>query len=317
MKVKNKVIFITGGAGFIGTAICRRFHEDNKIIIYDSGRRNALQYFDFKDHENVTVIEGDILDKQLLEKSLKDANIVIHAAAIAGVTSYYKMPLKTMEVNMIGTYTLLEVIKNIDIELLVYFSTSEIYGPHIFRATEKGETIQGDLKDARWTYSISKLAAEKLCYCYFWEHKIPILSVRPFNIYGPGQVGEGAIQIFTTNALNNENIVITGDGVQIRSWCYIDDFVDAIEACTSRIKIEGNSFNIGNPHATVTIYELANKIIQYLGSKSKIVFNPHMGIDVQLRVPDISKAQEMLGFTPKISLEEGLKRTIEWYKDNL
>ncbi|MFC1730160.1 NAD-dependent epimerase/dehydratase family protein [candidate division KSB1 bacterium] len=315
--LKDKVIFITGGAGFIGTALCGRFHKNNKIILYDNGHRNALQYFDFKDHENVTVIEGDILDKELLKKSVKNADIVIHAAAIAGVSSYYKMPLKTMQVNMVGTYTLLEVIREIDIELMMYFSTSEIYGPHVFRAHEQGETIQGDLKDARWTYSISKLAAEKLCYCYFWEEKVPFIAVRPFNVYGPGQVGEGAIQIFTTKALNNEDIIITGDGVQIRSWCYIDDFADAIEACSDRVKIVGNSFNIGNPQATVTILELANKVKNILGSQSNIVFHEHMGVDVQLRVPDISKAQKMLGFDPKVSLEEGLEKTINWYRENL
>ena len=317
MGVKGKTIFITGGAGFIGSALCQRLCNDNKIIIYDNGRRNALQYFDSKDHKNVSIVEGDILDKNLLEKSIKDSEIIIHAAAIAGVSSYYKMPLKTMEVNMIGTYNLLEVLKEREIELLIDFSTSEIYGPHIFRAKENGETIQGDLKDARWTYSISKLAAEKLCYCYYWEHNMPIISLRPFNIYGPGQVGEGAIQIFTTNALTNDDIVITGDGVQIRSWCYITDFLDAVESCLTRKKIIGNSFNIGNPQATVTIFELAKKILDYLKSGSKVVFNKHMGIDVDLRVPDISKAQEMLGFMPKVSLEEGLKKTIEWYRENL
>ncbi|MFC1555368.1 NAD-dependent epimerase/dehydratase family protein, partial [candidate division KSB1 bacterium] len=197
------------------------------------------------------------------------------------------------------------------------FSTSEIYGPHIFRAKEDGETIQGDLKDARWTYSISKLAAEKLSHCYYWDRKLPVVSIRPFNIYGPGQVGEGAIQIFATKALNNEDIVITGDGVQIRSWCYIEDFVDAVQECMSRIKIDGNSFNIGNPLETVTIYGLANRIISHLGSKSKIVFNKHMGVDVQLRVPDISKAQELLGYNPKVGLNEGLERTIQWYNENL
>jgi len=317
VSIKGKTIFITGGAGFIGSAICQRLCQDNKIIIYDNGRRNALQYFDSKDHNNVTIVEGDILDKNKLEKSIKDSQIIIHAAAIAGVSSYYKMPLKTMEVNMIGTYNLLEVVKERKIELLIDFSTSEIYGPHIFRAKENGESIQGDLKDARWTYSISKLAAEKLCYCYYWEHKMPIVSLRPFNIYGPGQVGEGAIQNFTSNALKNEKLIITGDGVQIRSWCYIDDFLDAVESCLIRTKIEGNSFNIGNPLETVTIYELAKKIINHIKSDSKIEFNEHMGIDVDLRVPDISKAQEMLGFMPKVSLEDGLKKTIEWYKENL
>ncbi len=317
MKVKDKVIFITGGAGFIGTALCERFHKDNKVILYDNRHRNALQYFDCKDHENVTVIEGDILDVEHLKKSIKNVDIVIHAAAIAGVSSYYKMPLKTMEVNMIGTFNLLSILKEIDLELLIYFSTSEIYGPHIFRASEHGETIQGDIKDARWTYSISKLAAEKLCYCFFLEKKIPMVAMRPFNIYGPGQVGEGAIQIFTNNALANENVVITGDGVQIRSWCYIDDFVDAVESSICSVKITGNSFNIGNPQATVTIFELAKKIINYLESDSEIEFNDHMGIDVQLRVPDISKAQQMLEYSPKVALEEGLKKTIDWYKNIL
>ena len=111
-----------------------------------------------KDNENVTVIEGDILDEEYLRKSIKNVDIVIHTAVIAGVSSNNKMPLKTMEVNMIGTHTLLNIVKNVNIDLVIYSSTS-IYGPHIFRVKENGETIQGDIRDARWTYLINKLAS--------------------------------------------------------------------------------------------------------------------------------------------------------------
>jgi UDP-glucose 4-epimerase len=127
-------------------------------------------------------------------------------------------------------------------------------------------------------------------------------------------VGEGAIQIFCRNALSNENIVITGDGIQIRAWCYISDMVDAVMLCLENESAVGNAFNIGNPLGTLTMYELAKKIIFMAGSQSRIVFKPHFGVDVDLRVPDITRSRSLLGFEPKVDMEAGLALALQWYK---
>lgn len=318
VKVTDKRIFITGGAGFIGTAITKRFVKNNKIQIYDNYRRDSLKYFLKNKPKNLQIIEGDILNTRLLKGAIEifQPDYVLHLAAMAGVSDYYKQPVKTMEINAIGTYSVLEAIKEMHLERFVYFSTSEVYGPMVYGAKEEGNTAQGELKQVRWTYGISKLAGEGLSFAYAHQHKIPTSSVRPFNIYGPGQVGEGGVQIFITKAIKDETIFITGNGSQIRAWCYIDDLVDGLEAILTNRQATGEIFNIGDPSGTITILNLAQTIIRLSDSKSKIEFMPHPGVDIDLRVPNISKANKILRFTPKIDLEEGLKRSIEWYKNN-
>jgi dTDP-glucose 4,6-dehydratase len=241
---------------------------------------------------------------------------VIHLAAIAGVTSYYEMPKKTMEVNIIGTYNLLEAIEDKNVERYIHFSTSEVYGSYSFRSREDSNTSQGNISDPRWTYAISKLSAEKLGYCYHFEKQLPMVSIRPFNIYGPWQIGEGAIQSFITKAIHNVDIPITGDGSQIRAWCYIEDIISAVISCIEIEHAVGHSFNIGNPEGTITILGLAKKIIEMTNSKSKIFFKDHIGTDIELRVPNITKAREILGYSPQVDIDEGLLLTINSYKQN-
>lgn len=318
MEIYNKRIFITGGLGFIGSWLCSNLLNNNKITIYDDNRRNALKFTSFKLHKNLTYIRGDVLDKDRLKKSLRGKfDIIFHLAAIAGVSSYYRIPLRTMEVNLIGTHNLLEIVKHKDIEVFMDFSTSEVYGRQARYVKEEDSTCQGALSDMRWTYAISKLAAEKLSHCYRLEHNLPVVSVRPFNIYGPRQVGEGAIQIFISKALKNETVTINGNGSQVRAWCYIDDFIEGVLSCVTRRRAcIGQVFNLGNSASAITIFKLAKKIIGISGSKSKISFKDSPRTDIEYRVPDISKAGKLLHFSPKIDLNEGLKRTIEWYQKN-
>lgn len=315
--ITNKRIFITGGGGFIGSWLCHKLAKDNEIVVFDNSRRDALSKRNFDGDKNVKFISGDILDKEFIKRSiLSGVDIVIHLAAIAGVTSYYKIPKETMEVNIIGTYNLLEAIRGKNIERYIYFSTSEVYGSYSFKSREDSNTSQGNISDPRWTYAISKLAAEKLSYCYWNEYQLPMVSIRPFNIYGPWQVGEGAIQSFITKAINNMDISITGDGTQIRAWCYIEDLLNAVISCIEIEHAVGYTFNIGNPEGTITILGLAKKIIEMTNSKSKIFFKDHIGTDIELRVPDISKAKKILGYSPKIGLDEGLSLSIDFFKQN-
>lgn len=316
-SMKRKRIFITGGAGFIGTALCRKMQQDNEILVFDNFRRNTLQYFKQNGiYKNIQVVQGDIMDSGLLRGSVSyfKPDMFLHLAAMAGVTDYYKQPVKTMEVNAVGTYNVLQAIKNFNLEMFVYFSTSEVYGPTIFGAKEDGDTIQGEIKQVRWVYGISKLAGEGLAFAYSQEYKIPIISIRPFNIYGPGQVGEGAIQIFIRKSLANEMIEVTGDGNQIRAWCYIDDLVEGVMLVLKNKQAIGEIFNIGNPGGAITILNLAKMIIAESNSRSQIKLVPHLGVDIDLRVPSIKKAEELLGFSPKVELKEGIQRSIKWYK---
>lgn len=316
IKIKGKNIFITGGSGFIGSAIASRLIEHNRIWCYDNLRRFSARMKELLRHRNMTFIKGDILDKKKLGRSIpKNIDIIMHLAAIAGVSSYYQMPLETMKVNVLGTYNILEAVKDRSPELFIDFSTSEVYGRRAENVSEDDDTRQGPISDLRWTYSISKIAAEEFTHCYHHKYGLPVVSIRPFNIYGPGQVGEGAIQIFIAKALKNETIYVNGDGSQVRAWCHIDDLVEGALRCIAfRKKSAGESFNIGNPSGKATSLGLARLIVKLSGSKSKIKLRRIAHSDIDYRVPDISKAKALIGYRPKVGLKEGLAGTIEWHR---
>jgi len=316
-KLENSRIFITGGAGFIGSTLIGRLLEGNKVMAYDNMARDSLSGKDFANHPNLTLVKGDVLDIDLLKRSMGDfrPSHVVHCAAIAGINTVILKPVTTMKVNMIGSANVLEAASLIEgVKRVVCFSTSEVFGQQAFCSTEKDPGITGEVGEARWTYAVSKLAEEHLAYAYFHERKLPIVVVRPFNIYGPGQVGEGALRTFITRALEDKTIEIHGDGTQIRAWCYVDDMIDGVELCMSHPKALGESFNIGNQKAVLTIYGLANTVVRTLNSKSKLVFVNKDYVDVELRVPAVKKARDYIGFEAKVSLEEGIQRTAEYLR---
>lgn len=314
---KNKNIFITGGAGFIANTLIANLVEDNKITVYDNFHRDTLTNSKYQTHKNIKVIKGDVLDKNLLIQSMKGSEIVVHAAGIAGIDTVIKNPVKTMQVNMIGTANTLEAahVNGVN-DRVIDFSTSEIFGSMAYKSSEQDNTVAGSAGEARWVYAVSKLAGEHLAHAYYKQYKLPTVTVRPFNVYGPGQTGEGAIQIFIKKALKNEDIFINGDGNQIRAWCYVDDFVDCLMKCIESPSAVGESFNLGNSRAVITILGLAQTVCRVLGSKSKIKFKKELSADIELRIPSVKKTEEVLGFKAKVDLEEGVLKTAEYFKSD-
>lgn len=313
--MKNKNIFITGGAGFIANKFIEKVVENNSITIFDNFARDTFSSSPLAGHPNVKVVRGDVLDFETLHDAMKGAEVVVHAAAIAGIDTVIVHPTKTMRVNMIGTANVLEAARlNGVSDRVVDFSTSEVFGGMAYRVCEDECSVTGAAGEARWTYAVSKLAGEHLAAAYYKEFKLPVVTIRPFNVYGPGQTGEGAILIFIKQALKNEDINIYGDGSRIRAWCYVDDFVDGLMSCVENPNAIGNAFNIGNPRAVVTVYGLAQTICRVLNSSSKICFKPDLSADIDLRIPSIEKARSLLNFESKIDLEEGVLRTTEWIK---
>ena len=316
--MKNKNIFITGGAGFIANTIISRLIDSNKITAYDNFHRDTLTNSIYSNHPNLSIIKGDVLDPELLNKSMKGADVVVHAAGIAGIDTVIIDPIKTMKVNMIGTANALEAAYlNRVKDRFVDFSTSEIFGSMAYKSSENTNTVAGSAGEARWVYAVSKLAGEHLAHAYFRQHKLPTVTVRPFNVYGPGQTGEGAMQIFIKRALKNEDIFINGDGSQIRAWCYIDDFVDCILRCLEDPKAIGESFNIGNARAVITTLGLAQTVCRVLGSQSKILFREQLSADIELRIPSVEKTDKVLGFKAKVDLDEGILKTAEYFKKTI
>lgn len=313
--IHNKKIFITGGAGFIANTLIRQLIETNHITVYDNFTRDTLTGSGLRNHPRLTVIEGDVLDAAKVEQSLRGFDLVVHAAAIAGIDTVIKNPVKTWEVNLIGTANVLRgAQKNGITDRLLDFSTSEIFGSMAYNSSEEDTAIAGSAGEARWVYAVSKLAGEHLAKAYQQQFKLPVVTVRPFNVYGPGQTGEGAMQIFIKRALNGEDIYIYGDGNQIRAWCYVDDFVDCLMRCLSSPKAIGQSYNIGNARAVITVLGLAQTVCRVLNSKSKIIFKDALSADIGLRIPSVKKIEEDLGFKARIDLEEGIARTAEWFR---
>jgi len=311
--IKNKKIFITGGAGFIANVLIKHYIEENQITVYDNFHRDTLTSSGVGDHKNLRVIKGDVLNFELLRESMKGSDIVIHAAGIAGIDTVIKKPVHTMQVNMIGTANALEAAYQCGVkERFIDFSTSEVFGSMAFKSSEEDQTVAGSAGEARWTYAVSKLAGEHLAHAYYKQHGLPVVTVRPFNVYGPGQTGEGALKNFIDKALKNETIHIDGDGSQIRAWCYVDDFVDCLIRCIEVPAAIGQSINIGNSRAVITILGLAESVCRVLKSDSKIVFDPPLSADIAIRIPSVGKAEEILGFKAKFDLEEGIQRTSKW-----
>jgi len=313
--ISGKTIFITGGAGFIGSTLAGRLVEDNRIVVFDNLSRNALKDKPFRDHPNLSLVEGDVLDPDGLAQAMAGADLVVHCAAIAGIDTVIREPVTTMRVNLVGSANVLEAASRLDgCDRVVCFSTSEVFGQHSFRSVETDVTVMGAVGEARWTYAVSKLAEEHLAVAYHQQMGLPTTVVRPFNVYGPGQVGEGALRTFVIRALRDEPIEIHGDGTQIRAWCFIDDMIDGLLLVMSNPRAIGQSFNIGNQRAIVTIYGLANTVVRVLASKSAINFTRKDYVDVELRVPSVGKAAEILGFEAKVDLEEGIRRSADFYR---
>ncbi len=312
--IKNKKILITGGGGFIGSHLIDSLVENNDIIVYDAFVRNALQYGDAE--KKVQIVKGDVLDSALLDKHIADADIVLHLAAIAGVTKVLSQPAKVLAVNLQGTQNAINSSLKHSVERFVMFSTSEVYGANANNVKETDETHQGPVNELRWIYASSKLIGEFMCQANFVEHKFPFISIRPFNVYGERQVGEGAIQTFIINALKNAPLVINGEGTQVRSWCHVSDAVQLVNLALESPKAIGNVFNMGNPEASVSTKQLAELIIKTTNSDSKITYRKIDYPEVWMRIPNIDKAKMLLGFKPKVTLEDGINRTSQWFEQN-
>lgn len=308
-----KRILITGGAGFIGTHLAERFCSKSEVVLLDNFRRDSLiSAPHLRDHPAVSVIAGDVLDPASLDAAMEGVDAVIHAAAIAGVSSYYGESLRTLRVNILGTVNVLDAAVRAGVRRYIQFSTSEIFGANALWVDETTPAGIGPVTDRRWVYATSKLAGEHLALRTAETHGFACTVVRPFNIYGPRQTGEGAISNFCRAAASGQSLVVQGDGSAIRAWCYIDDFVDALEQMLSEDAAAGRVFNIGNPTEVETTIGLARRVAA-MAPGTDIRFEPGSMAEVRARVPVINLARQILKFSPRVTLDEGLRRTLAWF----
>lgn len=316
--INGATIVITGGAGFIGSSLAARLVDQNQIILVDRIFDNAaVSYTPLLNHPNVRVVEADIMNGVDFRPLAREADYVVHAAAIVGVGRVCNYPRETMEVNFVGTSRVLRAFeKSPKLKRFIYFSTSEVFGVNSFRVDESSPSSVGPAAEARWSYAIAKLAGEHLVKAYHRETGMPVVTIRPFNVFGPRRVGSHAVLQFVLACLEGKNIEVHGDGSQIRSWCYIEDFCDALVEMLRRPGAIGEDFNIGNPKNTLTIYQLVQKIQEFTNRSVPVNFvNPDFP-DVEIRVPSLEKARRVLGYKPKYDLDTALRLTVDWYKKN-
>jgi nucleoside-diphosphate-sugar epimerase len=218
-------------------------------------------------------------------------------------------------VNVKGTFNVAEAALGLRaLRKLVDFSTSEVFGDHADNVTESPIRPTLTVGEPRWTYAMSKLVGEFIVHAHGARNAMPVVTLRPFNVYGPNQAGVGAIHNFVRRAIAGDEIVVHDDGSQIRAWCYVDDFVRGALLAMGSDVATGRTYNIGDPRGAVTARDLARIIVDISGSRSPIVFKRIGYPDIALRVPDIASARDDLGYEPMVPLEDGLARTIDWYR---
>ncbi|MBV9946258.1 MAG: NAD-dependent epimerase/dehydratase family protein [Myxococcales bacterium] len=318
-KLSGHRILLTGGAGFLASHLADALVEKNELVLFDTGfEGRPINYSGILSRKNVRAITGDILDAQQVRRAMEGCDTVVHMAAIVGVKKVHEHPKLTLETNFLGTRNVLEAVARPEkMHRVMYFSTSEVFGGMSFRVEEHQPASVGRVNDARWSYSASKLAGEHLAFAYHREDKLPVVIVRPFNVFGPRRTGDHAVLQFAVRALRGLPIDIHGDGSQIRSWCYVDDFTDALVRCLERDEAVGNDFNVGNPRNTCTILDLAQRVVSAVGSKCELHFSKPDFTDIDLRIPRLTKARSLLGFEPAWDLVRSLEETCRWYRDHL
>ena len=307
-------IVITGGSGFVGSYLCERLINDgHNLIVVDNLLTGSTENIrDLMDNENFSFIEHDVQNHIEIENKV---DYVLHFASAASPKAYTEHPVNTLKAGSIGTLNTLGLAKKHNSQYLLA-STSEVYGDPLI--SPQNEEYWGNVNPngERSMYDEAKRFAEAAVATYSRSYDIKAKIVRIFNTYGPRmQLNDGRVVTnFIFQALQDNNITIYGDGSQTRSFSYVEDTVDGIISLMH--SNEYDVFNIGNPNE-ITVLELAQKIIELTNSKSEIVFKSLPSDDPKQRKPDISKAKSKLGWEPKVNLEDGLIKTIDWVEYKL
>jgi UDP-glucose 4-epimerase len=310
VSVRQRYV-ITGGAGFIGSHLAEQLASQADVVLFDNLRRNSLRFTELADRAEVQFIEGDIRDRASVARVVENADAVFHLAAIAGVSSYYAEPEATLRVNIEGTTAVVDAVVAAGVPRLVYVSTSEVYGPYANEVDEESPCAIGPSSDPRWVYATSKLAGEHLVLRGGESHGFAATVLRPFNVYGPRQTGEGAIRNFCVAAAAGVPLDVYGDGSAVRAWCYVDDFVTAAVSTLTVPAAASQIFNVGNPAAATDTNGLAELVLSLVPGAT-VRYGNVSRAEVLYRIPAIEKARKILAFEPRVGLAEGLRRTIEW-----
>ncbi len=321
-----KKYVITGGSGFLGSRFVKKLLDaGHRVVVYDNlSSGQARNLVPFKGNPRFRFVKGDITDITALKKVLaKDVDAIFHLSAIVGVKAYCKDPLKVVEVNVVGTKNVLELALKHNTKV-IFSSTSEVYGknPKV-PWKEDDDRVLGSTGIDRWSYSTSKAMCEHMLLAVHKNQGLPVVIVRYFNVYGPGQPPYFVVSQSVQKVLNGEAPLLYDSGNQTRCFTFVDDAVEGTLRAAENPKAIGEVFNIGNSKET-TVREVVETIIDLSGKKGELVpkkldTKKHYGKryeDIERRIPDVSKAKRVLGWKATTSLHDGLQKTIEWSKEN-
>lgn len=318
----KKNILVTGGAGFLGSYICERLLKmGHRVTALDMASGEKIEHL--INNKRLKFIQDSICDLKLMKRQMKDKDMVFHLAAIADPLKYVNNPLGVMEVDLVAAIEIFKIATENKTKI-IFSSTSEVYGRNInVPWRESDDRVLGNTGIHRWCYSSSKAACEHFLFALHKQKGTSFIIYRFFNAYGPklDDLGHGrVIPVFLKQFLHGEEVTVHGDGRQTRTFIYVDDAIDAVIKLAFCEKAEHEVFNIGTSKEC-SMYELA-KVMKKIGNfKSKIKFIEHKDIygkgfeDIYRRIPNITKIKKCIKWHPKILLEEGLRRTINYYKE--
>ena len=317
-------ILITGGAGFIGSHLAERLLADgHQVAIIDNLSTGSLDNIEsFKDNANFHYTIGSILNRELLDKLMDGVDQVYHLAAAVGVKYIIENPLLSLKTNIVGTDNVLELVNKHKAKVLIT-STSEIYGKSDqVPFKEEDDRLLGSTHISRWGYSCSKAIDEFMALAYFREKRLPVVIVRCFNTVGPRQTGQYGMVLpkFIKAALLDQPLVVYGSGKQTRCFADVSDVTDAFVKLMNTPECEGEIFNVGTTES-ISINDLAQKVKTICRSKSRIDYMSYEEAfeegfeDMMNRKPSLDKIRRFIGYDPKYSLDDIIKRMIEYYEN--
>lgn len=310
----KKTFLVTGGAGFIGSHLVERLSaEGHNVICFDNEFRGTFKNFTTNTLKNIIVKKGDVRKHADWPKYSGKIDALFHFAAINGTPNFYSVPDIVLDVNVIGTFNAVKYAIKHNILHLLFASSSETYGiPEKFPTPESEKLVVPDVNNPRWSYGASKTIGEVLCVNYAKKHGFKCSIIRYNNLYGPRDQYGHVIPDLLKKIRKNNKFVVEGTGKETRSFCYIDDAIDATLLIERKQKKQVDIFNVGIDVET-SIRDLIKHFEKILNKKLEPRFKQKIGSGTSRRLPDITKIRK-LGFKAKISFDEGLRSTVEWYK---
>jgi nucleoside-diphosphate-sugar epimerase len=313
--IKNKNIIVTGGAGFIGINLCEKLLEsENFIIIIDNFNeyyKEKEAQFDemisnYDEEKDYQLIRGNLVEKNIFDLINYDVDYIFHLAAQPGVRYSIQNPVEVSQNNILSTINVFEYSLHQNIKKVIYASSSSVYGNPNYTPLDEDHP-----RNPISPYAVSKLTGELYADYYYRENELPISSLRFYTVYGPRGRPDMAIRKFLSLMMQDKEILIYGDGKQLRDYTYISDIIDGMILAAESSKSSGEVFNLGcsNP---INVLDLVNKMYSLSGKKRKVKHIEKQKGDVEITYSDTSKAKRTLGYYPAIYIDEGLKKTYEW-----